>query len=117
MQRNAMANRWCRLVLGTPAELSLEPHIAALGLRYRFQHPLWLFDGRLRYFPDFALLDAMVVVEVDDPSHATPKKRRADAERTQKLEAAGWRVWRCTNREALVDPAGTVARLKLEMNL
>lgn len=112
-----MANRWCKLYPGTPAELALEPHIAALGTRYRTQYPLWLFDGRLRFFPDVVLLDHMIVIEVDDPSHLTPKKRRADAERTKKLEAAGWRVWRCTNHEALVDPAGTVARLKLEMNL
>lgn len=91
----------------TPAEQALEPAIAALGTRYRFQHPIWA----LRLFPDFVLLDHRVIIEVDDPSHRTSKKRKADAERTAKLERAGWRVVRCTNDEAIEDPVGTVRTL------
>lgn len=100
--------RWSKLYSQpTPAEQALEPAIAALGTRYRFQHPIWA----LRLFPDFVLLDHRVVIEVDDPSHRTSKKRKADAERTKRLERAGWRVVRCTNEEAIEDPVGTVERL------
>lgn len=91
----------------TPAEAAIEPAIAALGIRYRFQHPLW----GLRLFPDFVLLDHKIVIEVDDASHRTSAKRRADAERTARLQAAGWRVVRCTNDEALEDPHGSVRRM------
>lgn len=51
------------------------------------------------------------MIEVDDASHARPAKKRADAERTKKIEGARWRVVRCTNDEALADPYGTVDRL------
>lgn len=100
--------RWAKLYSNpTPAEIALEPAIAALGIRYRFQHPFW----GLRIFPDFVLLDKKVVIEVDDPSHRTKKKRLADEEKTARLARMGWTVVRCTNEEALADPAGTVARL------
>lgn len=58
-----------------------------------------------------------MVFEVDDPSHGQAKKKKADAERTKKLEAAGWRVARCKNEEALRDPRGTVARMLRELGL
>jgi very-short-patch-repair endonuclease len=48
---------------------------------------------------------------VDGPEHRTAAGRRKDAERTKKLNAAGWTVVRCTNDEALADPWGTVDRL------
>lgn len=106
--------RWAKLYSNpTPAEQALEPAIASLGIRYRFQHPLW----GLRLFPDFVLLDHKVVIEVDDPSHRTSKKRRADAERTERLTRAGWRVVRCTNDEAVEDPYGTLARMLTGLNL
>lgn len=108
---NTFLARWARLYSNpTPAETALEPAIAKLGRRYRFQHPLW----GLRVFPDFVLLDDKIVIEVDDPSHRTTKKRRDDADRTDRLRSAGWRVVRCTNEEALEDPHGTVARLLQE---
>lgn len=105
---NTFLSRWAKLYSNpTPAEAALEPAIAKLGVRYRFQHPLW----GLRVFPDFVLLDYKVIIEVDDPSHRTSKKRREDAERTARLAKAGWRVVRCTNDEALEDPHGTVRSL------
>lgn len=63
------------------------------------------------------LLAEKLVIEVDDPSHNTAKRRRSDKERTAKLEKAGWRVVRCTNDEALSDPWGTVDRLMAEAAL
>lgn len=46
-------------------------------------------------FPDFALPDQRVVIEVDDASHNRAAKKKADAERTRKLNGAGWTVVRC----------------------
>lgn len=106
--------RWAKLYSDpTPAEKSLEPAIASLGRPYRFQHAIF----SLGVFPDFALIADKVVIEVDDPSHNTAKRRLADATRTAKLEKAGWRVVRCTNAEALKDPFGTVDRLLAEADL
>ena len=101
---------WAKNYLGTPAELALEPAIASLGLPYRFQHPLFLWGTR--FFPDFCLPTIGVIVEVDDPSHATPERQEKDAERTRVLESLGYVVVRCTNHEALTDPWGVVERVR-----
>jgi very-short-patch-repair endonuclease len=106
--------RWAKLYSSpTEAEEAIEPAIASLGIRYRFQHPLW----GLSLFPDFALPDDRVLIEVDDPSHNTKKKRIEDQERTTKLNKHNWRVVRCTNDEAIKDPYGTVDRMMEEMKL
>lgn len=100
--------RWARLYSNlTPAETALEPAIAALGVPYRVQHPMWA----LRVFPDFVLPKQRIVIEVDDPGHRRKEAIKRDAERTEKLTRAGWTVVRCENDEALSDPAGTVRRL------
>lgn len=100
--------RWAKLYSDqTPAERALEPAIASLGIPYRCQHPVWRFGS----FIDFVLLDDRVAIEVDDASHKRIDRRIKDAERTQKLVAAGWTVVRCTNEEALTDPYRTVDRL------
>lgn len=106
-------SKWAKLYNGTPAELALEPAIAALGRPYRFQHPLW----SLGIFPDFALVADRVVIEVDDKSHNRADKRAADALRTKKLNALGWKVVRCTNEEAMQAPFDTVNRLMAEAKL
>ena len=106
--------RWARLYSNpTTAELSLEPALASLGVPYRFQHPIWV----LGVFPDFVLLGSKLVIEVDDPSHSERRKRKADGERTVKLERLGWRVVRCTNDEALQAPYETVDRLMQDAGL
>lgn len=104
---------WAKLYNGTEAELSLEPAIASLGVPYRFQHPVWA----LGLFPDFVLLRDRLIIEVDDKSHRTASKKKADAERTAKLNKAGWRVVRCTNEEALSAPFPTVDRLMEQAGL
>lgn len=114
MADNLFLMRWSKLYANpTDAEVAIEPAIASLGVRYRFQHPLF----GLRLFPDFILPDYRVVIEVDDPSHSTKAKRKADAERTERLNNGGWAVIRCTNDEAEEDPYGTVDRLMLEAGL
>lgn len=112
---NLMAARWARLYRGTPAEIALEDAVAALGVPYRNQYPGFLYG--LPYFPDFFLPTLGLVIEVDDKSHNEVDKRAADAERTEVLAARGWRVVRCTNREALEDPKGTVKRMLLSEGL
>lgn len=107
---NPMPGYWTENYKGTPAELALEPHIAALGLPYRTQLPLFLF-GPLKFFPDFALPTIGWVIEVDDSSHED--KVEEDAIRTQKLEAIGYRVIRCTNEEAINAPMAVMARLAI----
>ncbi len=107
---NPMAGRWCKLYRGTPAELSLEDAVAALGIPYRTQFPGFMYG--IRYFPDFVLPTLQVVIEVDDSSHRRKAKREQDAERTQNLkEKFDWTVVRCTNEEALKDPFGAVERM------
>lgn len=114
MKDNLFLLRWSKLYSKpTSAEASIEPAIAALGVRYRFQHPLF----GLRLFPDFILPDYRVVIEVDDRSHYTKKKREADAERTERLNSGGWKVVRCSNEEAEDDPYGTVDQMMLEAGL
>lgn len=100
--------RWAKLYSSpTDAEAALEPAIASLGIPYRFQHPLW----GLSLFPDFVLLNDRVVIEVDDASHSTSKKKKEDIERTAKLNKHNWRVIRCTNADAERDPVGTVNKM------
>jgi very-short-patch-repair endonuclease len=107
---NVMATRAGKLYRDTtPAELSLECEVARLGVPYRIQFPYYLWG--VRYFPDFVLPTLKVVIEVDDESHNRRVKQEADAVRTEELNALGWEVVRCTNREALEQPRETVRRL------
>ena len=101
----------------TPAERSLEPCVAALGLPYRCQFPCFLGFNPLTgddapglpYFPDFVIPSLALVIEVDDESHATDKKAADDLLRTQRLaEAYGWRVVRISNADALQQPAAAL---------
>lgn len=111
---NLFLMRWSKLYANpTEAEAAIEPAIATLGVRYRFQHPLF----GLRLFPDFVLPDYRVVIEVDDKSHYTKKRREADAERTDRMNKAKWTVVRCSNEEAMEDPYGAVDKMMEEAGL
>ncbi len=111
-----MAQRWCRLYRGTPAEIALESAIAALGIPYRNQFPLFLWGAR--FFLDFALPTLGVVVECDDPSHRKADKVAADAQRTAEIEGKfGWRVLRTTNEKALEDAHGALRDLLAEAGI
>lgn len=109
-----MAMRFGKLYKGTPAEHALEDAVAALGVPYRTNFPMYLYGAR--FFPDVLLPTLGAVLEVDDASHS--QKTEADAERTERLRVDyGWRVARCTNEEALTDPHGAVRRMLLELGL
>lgn len=113
---NEMAGRWNRLYPGTPAELSLEDAIAALGVPYRTQFPGFLYGSR--FFPDFILPTLQLIIEVDDDSHNKTDKIIEDDYRTAALEKKyGWTVVRCTNEEALSDPFGAVQRMLMDQGV
>lgn len=107
-------SNWVKLYTGqTKAELAIEPAIAALGRPYRAQHPLF----GVHAIVDFALTQDKIVIEVDGKSHSSPAAKSADAVRTATIEKLGWTVVRCTNEDAIRDPAGTVARCMLDANI
>ena len=113
---NVMAIRLGQLYKGTDAERSLEDAIGALGVPYRYQFPGFLYG--VRFYPDFLLPTLKLVIEVDDDSHRRKDKIEADRERTRILEREwGVRVVRCTNRNALDDPHGTVRAMLSSVNL
>lgn len=89
----------------TEPERALEPAIAALGERYRCQHP---FFG-LKHIADFALLDRMRIIEVDGDSHDQPAQKKKDLKHMIALKALGWDVIRVSNDQAKAAPAETVA--------
>lgn len=100
-----MLRYWYRLYNNmTPAERALEPAIAALGERYRAQHP---FLGQ-KLFADFALLDRQRIIEVDGDSHDKPSQMKKDAEHELALTSLGWSVIRVTNEQAQANPVATV---------
>jgi very-short-patch-repair endonuclease len=96
----------------TPAEIAMEEAVAKLGVPYRIQFPYYLWG--VRFFPDFLLPTLKLIIEVDDDSHNEKAKKIADQQRTEELNALGWTVVRCTNREALDDAQGTLNRLLRE---
>lgn len=107
---NPLHGRFAALYCGTPAEHALEPAVAALGRPYRTNFPLYLYEGGLRFYPDFVIPSLGLVIEVDGPSHRG-KDEEDDARSRELFRVYGWITARCTNEEALTDPFGTVARL------
>jgi very-short-patch-repair endonuclease len=67
---------------------------------------------------DFVWLDARVIVEVDSARyHSSRWRRREDAEKTAKLQAAGWIVLRFTDAEINGAPASVAARIAASLGL
>lgn len=111
--QNTFLSRWAKLYVNlTTPELAIEPAIAALGLPYRAQHPVFATGSVL----DFAIYPRGIggpklAVEIDGKEHRTKAGMAKDAERTAKLEARGWKIARITNEEAKADPRGAVDRI------
>lgn len=96
-----MLRNWARLYVSmTKAEVLLEVEIAKLGERYRSQHPFFAFW----HIADFALLDRMLIIEVDGASHNTPAQKQKDHQHTLALMERGWRVARITNDQVFDNP-------------
>lgn len=89
----------------SPREIRLAEYLHPLGWvrNLRFIH------GGDAFELDFALLPAMLNVELDGPEHRYAKRRARDAERDGKLRALGWQVLRLPN-DAVDDDAEAVAR-------
>ena len=64
------------------------------------------------YIVDFLFRKSKVVVEIDGGYHFTDEQQRLDQQRTEWLEANGYRVIRFTNEEVLFDPDNTVHKIK-----
>jgi very-short-patch-repair endonuclease len=77
-----------------------------LGMKFRRQHPV---EG---YIADFACIDAKLIVEIDGLSHEDHAQRAYDKTRTQRLDAAGWRVLRIRDVDALSDIADVARRIQ-----
>ena len=109
---NPQHTAWAQLYKGTKPELAMEAAVATLGVPYRTNFPCHVYLPKIDAFPDFLLPTLSLVIEVDGPEHYTPAGRRADAERTEKIEKYhGWQVVRCTNDEAEHNAADTLDRL------
>lgn len=113
---NPMDGRFAALYPGTVAERTLEAAVAALGVPYRTNFPLYLFQGGLKSFPDFLIPSLELVIEVDGESHKGTEQ--ADLERAADMyRVYGWRTVRIPNAIALADPFGAVTQCLLELGL
>lgn len=81
----------------TEAEKALWPHLCKkqLGVRFRRQYIIG------EYIADFACLPKRLIIEVDGGYHLEEQKIKADAFRTNRLEALGFKVIRFTNEDVL----------------
>ena len=79
------------------------------GFKFRRQYPI---D---RYFVDFACREASLIVEIDGGQHAV--NADYDAERTEALARAGWRVIRFWNNQVIEQPTGVLDAILSELKL
>ncbi|MEM7131245.1 MAG: DUF559 domain-containing protein [Chloroflexota bacterium] len=90
----------------TAAETRLWHHLRGRkvhGLKFRRQHPIE------RFIVDFYCAEHQLVIEVDGRIHED--RAVQDQQRTDWLEARGYRVMRFTNREVFHDIQGTLDRI------
>jgi len=94
----------------TDAETLMWSHLRNRGLggaKFNRQVPI------AGYFADFACIDSKLVVELDGGQHAD--RAKADDARTKTLEAAGYRVLRFWNNEALSNIEGVLESILREI--
>jgi very-short-patch-repair endonuclease len=75
------------------------------GARFRRQHQLG------RYFTDFCCIEDRLVIELDGDSHAPTEAQEHDRERTEHLQAHGYRVMRFANPEVEADIEGVLGKI------
>ena len=94
----------------TPAEDLLWQQLRRkqLGVQFRRQHPIHIF------YADFCCPAADLIVELDGPIHDQQVER--DQQRTEILEALGYRILRFTNTELLGNPSAVVAKISDAVN-
>jgi 2-C-methyl-D-erythritol 2,4-cyclodiphosphate synthase len=83
----------------TEAESALWNYLKGntIGVHFRRQHPVF------GYIPDFVCVKEKLIIEIDGGYHFEGEQPEKDAERTQRLETAGYRVLRFTNEQVLSD--------------
>jgi very-short-patch-repair endonuclease len=74
-----------------------------LGVKFRRQAPIG------NYVVDFLCLEKRLIVEVDGGQHALPTNK--DLDRTDWLEAQGFRIVRIWNNDALQNTDGVVEHI------
>ena len=81
----------------TMAEIRLWECLRAkrLGVKFRRQH---VIDD---YIADFVCLSEKLVIEVDGEYHNEEEQQTLDKQRTERLDALGYRVLRFTNDQVL----------------
>lgn len=91
-----------------------EDRVLDLILEAGFQHPIvngsLLVNGKT-YFPDMRWPAQRLILEIDSAWHDGHLAQNLDAERQADLEAAGERVLRTTEEQALLAPRQLIARL------
>lgn len=73
------------------------------GHRFRRQHPI------SSYISDFACIEQKLVIELDGGQHQ--EQIAYDEQRTEFIEAQGWRVLRFWNNDVLNNLAGVLERI------
>ncbi|MEY4905382.1 MAG: hypothetical protein RLZZ292_3197, partial [Bacteroidota bacterium] len=81
------------------------------GYKFRRQH---IVD---QYIADFICLEERLIVEVDGSIHQLPENQISDAERTERLNALGFKVIRFTNEEVIADTQGVLSKIAIHLNL
>ena len=67
------------------------------------------------YFADFACREKKLIVEVDGATHGEAHEIVHDFARTEYLEAQGWRVIRCWNRDVFENLNGVCETILLAL--
>ena len=110
MPMHTMLRYWAKLYEQTDSERAIEPAIAALGRRYRSQHPFWGMSA----FADFALIDDKIVIEVDGASHDRPAQKEKDLLHMLEWSKRGWKTVRITNESATREPETAIRAAVLQ---
>lgn len=95
----------------TEAEAALWIRLRNRQLGERFRHQ-YIID---EYIVDFVCLSRKLIIEVDGGYHNAPLQQEADALRTDRLRALGFRVIRFTNEDVLSNIEQTLQIIKVEM--
>jgi len=94
----------------TEAERRLWRHLKTrqvVGFKFRRQHPIG------PYVADFCCLEKRLIVELDGGQHV--RQVRKDQQRTEWLEAAGYRVVRFWNRKIFEDIDSVVREIEAHL--
>ncbi len=81
-----------------------------LGVRFRAQHPIWL------YVVDFYCHRAKLVIEIDGDIHFNEEAQKADDERAKAIEDLGLKVIRFTNEEVFKNLEEVIAEITKLVN-